>query len=151
MLAYVSMPAEVQTAALIRQALEEHKAIGAPRIEGSDLKFYCFTKLDAGFIRNRYGIEEPDPTARHLNSPVELSVKGPRVLIVTPGVAFDREKNRLGRGGGYYDRFFCALKHSGNRFFAVGACFQTQLLSALPHTDRDQPVDAIITETRTIS
>ena len=65
----------------------------------------------------------------------------PGDLVLVPGVGFDRAGNRLGRGGGHYDRTFVA---GGPRL--VGVCFQLQLVERVPHDSRDRPMDAIVTE-----
>ena len=62
-------------------------------------------------------------------------------LIVVPGVAFDRERNRLGRGKGYYDRLLSQLKAS-----AIGICFDFQLKGQIPTEPFDRKMDLVITE-----
>ena len=64
-------------------------------------------------------------------------------LIITPGVAFDRNKNRVGFGGGYYDRFF--LKHPESKKIAIA--FEEQIIEEGIEIDEfDMKVDNIITE-----
>ena len=80
-----------------------------------------------------YGIREPiDPT---LISMEDID------LIAVPGVAFDRNGNRLGRGGGYYDRLL-------GGFYGVSAAvaFGFQIIHHIPCEAHDQPVDALVTE-----
>ena len=62
-------------------------------------------------------------------------------LALVPGTAFDRSGFRLGRGGGYYDRFLPLVR--GSR---TGLCYGAFLLTVLPRTALDVPVDSIITE-----
>ena len=62
-------------------------------------------------------------------------------MIVVPGIAFDRNRNRLGRGKGYYDRLLSDLKAS-----AVGLCFDFQLKDQIPVEPFDKKVDLVITE-----
>lgn len=64
-------------------------------------------------------------------------------LILVPGVAFTRSGQRLGRGGGYYDRLLAALPASTVR---LGVCFEVQILEDLPHEPHDQKVNAVLTE-----
>lgn len=70
-------------------------------------------------------------------SPAELDA------ILVPGVAFTRDGQRLGRGGGYYDRL---LAEGGPAIRRIGVCFECQLVEALPHEAHDQRVALVITE-----
>ena len=84
-----------------------------------------------------YGIQEPI-------SPILIPSDLINVMAV-PGVAFDRRGNRLGRGGGYYDRLlnnFCG--------YAVAVAFDFQVLPKIPYESHDIPVNEIVTETKLI-
>lgn len=61
-------------------------------------------------------------------------------LIIVPGVAFSVSHHRLGRGGGYYDRFL-----RNQKAFKVGACYAFQLLPSVPHAFFDEKVDCVVT------
>ena len=61
-------------------------------------------------------------------------------LIVVPGVAFDRNGNRIGRGKGYYDRFLC--KHLDVK--RIGICFDFQLVDEVPTEDNDIRMDEVV-------
>lgn len=63
--------------------------------------------------------------------------------VVVPGVAFDRDGARLGRGGGHYDRLLAALPPS---VATVGFAFAFQLVEHVPVLDHDRPVDLVVTE-----
>ena len=63
-------------------------------------------------------------------------------LVVVPGLAFDRKNNRLGRGGGYYDRFLKKLPSSAS---TVGLAFDFQIVENLPVTSLDVKVQALLT------
>ena len=63
--------------------------------------------------------------------------------MLVPGVAFTRQCQRLGYGGGYYDGFIRGLSH---RPPLVAAAFSLQILPALPLSERDQSVDCVVTE-----
>ena len=90
------------------------------------------------FIIGNYGIQEPqNPDLLNLN---EID------LIAVPGVAFDCDGNRLGRGGGYYDRMLSQFKG-----MSVGITFDFQVLSQIPSEKHDQPVDFVITETNSLN
>ena len=63
-------------------------------------------------------------------------------VILVPGVAFDHEGGRLGRGGGYYDRLLAAQ----GKTMTIGTAFECQLKSRLPRDDHDQGVRFVATE-----
>lgn len=79
--------------------------------------------------------------------PAQIEWVTPEVLIV-PLVAFDAEGNRLGYGGGFYDRTLEVLR-AQRPTLAVGFAYDAQCADALPLEPTDQPLDAIVTETRT--
>jgi 5-formyltetrahydrofolate cyclo-ligase len=85
----------------------------------------------------RYGVLEP-PAAR------PGSALAPGDLILVPGVAFDREGHRLGRGRGWWDRTLAAA--CGVELTAVGVGFAFQVVEAVPYGPGDQALDAILTE-----
>jgi len=64
-------------------------------------------------------------------------------VVVTPGLAFDREGNRLGYGGGYYDRY---LQRMGRAAARVGIAFSLQIVDRVPAEPGDQRVDVIVTD-----
>lgn len=143
-LAFCSMEKEVDTSEIIRTALGEAKIVGVPRIEGNYLIFHRIRDLEKGFSLDRFGIREPDPSWPVVDPSIMRSQK---FLIVTPGLAFDRRKNRLGKGKGFYDRFlFQARKCNAPNVLSIGVCFSEQLLERIPVGDHDQPVDGVITE-----
>lgn len=93
-----------------------------------------------GFGRYRRG----DPTRRNRYDLVEPAapVSASPTLILAPLVAFDPGGNRLGRGGGYYDRYFAA-RPAVRR---IGIAHECQRAPALPATDHDVPLAAVVTE-----
>ena len=103
----------------------------------------CAADLKPG----RYGIAEPDPTrcpAIDMDAaPGSASSFAPDLAVI-PGVAFDRQGNRLGHGAGYYDRF---LAHPAMaRTALVGLAYAFQIVPALPVAPWDRPVHALCTE-----
>jgi 5-formyltetrahydrofolate cyclo-ligase len=72
----------------------------------------------------------------------------PSVLLV-PLLAFDREGYRLGYGGGFYDRTLAKLRRNGAAL-AIGLAYAGQEMARVPHDDKDQPLDWIVTEDETI-
>lgn len=69
----------------------------------------------------------------------------PEILIV-PLVAFDLKGNRIGYGGGYYDRTLATLREKSQDIIAIGVGFDDQKLDSIPAQDYDQPLDLVVTE-----
>ncbi len=64
-------------------------------------------------------------------------------LLIVPALAFDRQCNRLGRGGGFYDRF---LARPELKAITVGVAFAEQIVETLPIHPNDRPVDLVVTD-----
>ncbi|MFT5180286.1 MAG: 5-formyltetrahydrofolate cyclo-ligase [Alphaproteobacteria bacterium] len=86
-------------------------------------------------VTGSFGISEPALAAPEVS---------PQVLLV-PMLAFDRHGNRLGYGGGYYDRTLKALRAAAD-VVAIGVAFAGQLRDKVPVSENDQPLDWILTE-----
>ena len=87
--------------------------------------------------RGRLGVPEPQTK----------TYKGAIDLILVPGVVFDQHRHRIGRGGGYYDRFLA--KHLGAK--KIGVCYSFQLKKHdIPHGLRDYKMDRVVTPQQTI-
>jgi 5-formyltetrahydrofolate cyclo-ligase len=130
------MPPEIDVLpALARFAAAGH-AVGLPVVVGRDrpLVFRAWTP-GAPLERGVLGIPFPPATCPEMV---------PEVLLV-PLLAFDRRGQRLGYGGGYYDRTLAGLRATGP-VFAIGVGFAFQEVDAVPHAAIDRPVDAIATE-----
>lgn len=85
--------------------------------------------------RRRHGVPEPTADGPAID-PAELD------LVVVPGVAFDRAGNRLGRGGGFYDRFLPRCPGA----FLLGVGFAEQMVETMPAEAHDRPVDGVATD-----
>lgn len=132
---YVSFAREAATVPLIEALLQTDKIISLPRcIRGNDLVAAVVRDLTQ-LIPGHFGILEP-PVAAPLMEPEALD------LIVVPGIAFDRNGYRLGRGAGYYDRF---LNRTPARTFKLGLAYDFQLLDKLPVAAHDIPMDGLLT------
>jgi 5-formyltetrahydrofolate cyclo-ligase len=64
-------------------------------------------------------------------------------LILVPGVAFSKDRHRLGRGGGFFDRL---LSDRGKNAFKLAICFSFQVVDSIPTEEHDVKVDAVVTE-----
>ncbi|GAB6100328.1 5-formyltetrahydrofolate cyclo-ligase [Halanaerocella petrolearia] len=135
---YVAFRSEVETELMIKRSLDLGKEIVVPitnkkqkKMELSLLKNYN-RELELG----TYGILEPkDKYIRPVN-PESLD------LIIVPGVAFDSHGNRLGYGGGYYDRLFDIISEIPR----VALGFELQIVDKVITEEHDFSVDKIITE-----
>lgn len=125
---YSSLPDEVQTHDFLEKWRHEKKII-LPTVVGDDIIPVELSE-ETEFAVGDFNILEPQ------NKPYD----GDYDLIVVPGVAFDRNGNRIGRGKGYYDRFLC--KHLNVK--RIGICFDFQLVENVPTEDNDIRMDEII-------
>jgi 5-formyltetrahydrofolate cyclo-ligase len=112
------------------------RTIAFPLVEGEDLGLYR-VESEAELRAGRWGLREPEPCEEKRIAAESVD------LVLVPGVAFTPLGDRLGRGGGYYDRFLAKLPAHARR---VGVCFQLQLAESLPSEAHDYPMDAVFTE-----
>ena len=152
---YVSMDVEFPTVQLLKQILKDGKTLVLPRVQGQDL-YFCQVQLKSEELfplqKGAFGIMEPTIDAPILFPQKEglkeqLEVFSP-FLVLVPGRAFSFAGERLGYGGGFYDRFFSSLFSSCDRSSVslVGLCFSFQVLSSIPLGKYDVLVDEVITE-----
>jgi 5-formyltetrahydrofolate cyclo-ligase len=144
-LAFMSLPEEVDTRPILERAFLTEKQVYVPRMEGEALVFHRIFDSSEASVRHAYGMLEPDVTRSRLEWPAPAALE---TLVIVPGLAFDRGRNRLGRGKGYYDRFLRGLDtgHGRGQTFIIGLCFHEQLLEAVPHTADDVGMDAVLTD-----
>ena len=144
-LCFLSMPHELDTAAVIFEARARGTTVAVPRIEENEVRFVVMPPDAGELTRDAWGIPAPDPAWLPLDIAAAASL-----LVAAPGLAFDRQGNRLGRGKGYYDRFLVGARRTAKSITALGVCLSEQLVDAVPHGERDQRLDGIITEKETI-
>lgn len=125
---YSALPDEVQTETFLDK-WRHKKQIVLPTVAGDDIIPVELAE-NTGFAVGDFNILEPQ------NEPYT----GDYDLIVVPGVAFDKNGNRIGRGRGYYDRFLC--KHLNVK--RIGVCFDFQLVDEVPTEPTDIKVDEVI-------
>ncbi|MFK7890387.1 MAG: 5-formyltetrahydrofolate cyclo-ligase [Granulosicoccus sp.] len=94
--------------------------------------------------RNRYGIKEPEFESGALVSGMELDA------VLVPLVGFDEQCNRMGMGGGYYDRCFAARLNTLAPPVLIGVAYECQRTTTVYPEPWDVPLDYIVTEDRTI-
>lgn len=134
--AYSSFGHEVSTGPLLAGLLASGFLLTLPVVDklAQKMEFRYVDNLNT-LTPGVYGILEPQEG--RLCPPEEIE------LFFIPGLAFDLKGNRLGRGGGYYDRYLSTVRPSA---FKVGLAFQLQITDTLPVDPHDVKVDALITE-----
>ena len=140
-MAYLSLPHEVDTARIILQALQDGKTVVVPKVSWQQRHMIPvqITSLETGFATETTGLRNPITGV-----PVPIEDID---LVITPGLGFDMEGNRLGRGGAYYDRFF---DNPELRAAKCGFVFSEQLVESIPVLNHDEKVDLIVTEKEVI-
>ena len=110
-------------------------------MEARTLVFRRVLSPDGPWRKGPFGLREPASTSED-----EAVTPGDfPALILTPGLAFDREGKRLGRGGGYYDRFFAELDEAGREYFSLGLCMDFQVTDSVPVEENDKKMDGLLT------
>lgn len=127
-LLYASLPDEVHTERLITQAIHEKKQVLLPVVCGELLELKRYSSRQT---IGQYGISEPVGKPFLHYEDIDLAI--------IPGMAFDPEGHRLGRGKGYYDRL---LPHV--QAYKIGICFPFQLLEQIPVESQDIAMDEVI-------
>ncbi|MCG3181118.1 MAG: putative protein YqgN [Phycisphaerae bacterium] len=138
LMAFISLPGEIDTAPILSAALACGKQLIVPRVDwaGRRMQAVAIESLDEGLAAGRYGIVEPTGG---------LEVEPEAIdLVLVPGLAFDAGGGRLGRGGGFYDRF---LAGASLRAVAAALALECQRWpEPLPLGPQDMPVDLLVTE-----
>ena len=137
---YLATPFEVDTAAIIERAWRAKKRIFVPVVHSNGLMSFCDLRRETNLVRNRFGIWEPEYTSA-------VSAKSLDV-VVTPTVAIDRQGNRIGMGGGFYDRAFAFLRNreKWRRPKLVGLGFECQEVEKISPSPWDIPLSCVLTE-----
>lgn len=134
-LLYHSLPDEVFTHDFIAY-WSTRKNILLPVVTGDELELRMYTPQE-GLAEGRYGILEPSGTTCYTDyEAIDLAV--------IPGVAFDKEGGRLGRGKGYYDRLLGRIR-AHRDIYKIGICFDFQMVDKVPATAHDIRMDEVIT------
>ncbi len=105
------------------------RSTGVPPVN-SEMSFHFVTDPSA-LVVGTYGILEPPPEAEPAGCAFDI--------ILVPGLAFDRQGGRLGRGSGFYDRFLATV-----RGVRIGVCFDEQIVDEVPSEPHDSRVDFLL-------
>lgn len=127
---YISMDKEIDTSKIINHALEDDKKVFVPYLENKNMSLRRLRSLD-DLTEGAFGIK---------TSKNEESITNPDLSLV-PGLSFDENKNRLGYGGGYYDKYLANSQTTSIGLFAdVARSFE------IPTNETDVSLDYILTE-----
>ncbi|CAH8566848.1 unnamed protein product [Schistosoma intercalatum] len=152
---YISLPEEPNTIPVIEKALLDGKSIFVPQIMFSasdDSPPMCMRHVKSlkeieSWKSNKWGIKEPEPVS-YVEQLDEITSQGGLDLFVVPGLAFTRSGHRLGRGGGYYDRYiqwYTGQCHLGTfqRAKLVAFAFEEQIIDHIPSETNDLIIDQL--------
>ena len=136
--AYLTFNEELRTDYLIRRAWADGKRVAVPRVLGKGyMEFYYIDSFE-GFVTSAFGVPEPPEDAGKLADEDNF-------LLLMPGLAFDRAHNRVGYGGGFYDRYIERYQTKGARIFKPALAYDFQIVDSIPAKEFDVKVDAILT------
>ena len=139
-MAYLPLPGEADSTSLIERAWRERKHVCVPHVdwESRTMQAARITGLDGDqFKVDRHGVRIP----KAIDTADIESID----LVVVPGLAFDEHCRRLGRGGGFYDRFLARLSGAVP---TIGLAFERQIVPELPCALHDAGVHMVATERR---
>lgn len=144
-LLYDSIRSEVEAAEIAQDAKRQNKMLYYPRVMGREMKFYLVDDTTEMEI-SPYGIREPNPESTVEYKPSEVD----KVFVLMPGAAFDKEGNRIGYGGGYYDKYlhWLEVQVKQERIYKTAVAYECQLveLGGIESERHDVRVDCVVTE-----
>ncbi|MBR1730076.1 MAG: 5-formyltetrahydrofolate cyclo-ligase [Selenomonadaceae bacterium] len=138
-MAYVSMPEEIQLNELFDDAFANKKILAVPLIVGRGTMRPVFLPSMDSLVVGDFGILTVRQDQRSFVEFDDID------CVIVPGAAFDRSGNRLGLGGGYYDRFLKRVPKAKR----IALAFNFELCDKIPVAEYDTKMDIIITEDET--
>lgn len=136
---YIGVGAEVLTDEITENLFASGKRVCVPFCHGKGIMDAVEISSKGDLVPGKYNIPEPRDRTRTV-SPESLE------LVIVPGVAFGEDGSRLGRGGGYYDRFLKNAKNAKK----IALCREMNLEKTVPREEYDEFVDIIVTEKRVL-
>ena len=128
---YLPYNQEVRTVPMLEKALADGKKVAVPKVYGDEMRFIYMQDLSL-VEKSDMGI--PEPVA---DAPIG---DDPTALVLMPGLAFTDKGDRMGYGGGFYDKFLEAEPDHPT----VALCYAFQMVESLPVQDHDIPVDLVL-------
>lgn len=134
---YLALPYEADASEAILHAWQLGKIVAVPKIswEQRHMIPVKISSLETGISMGASGLRDPIAGVPVPFEDIDL--------VVTPALGFDRQGNRLGRGGSYYDRFFA---NSDLKAARCGFAFVEQIVESIPVSEHDKPVDSLVTD-----
>ena len=128
---YLPYNQEVRTTPMLQRALDEGKRVAVPKCYGDEMRFIYLEDLNR--VEKGYcGI--PEPVA---DGPV---ADDPTALVLMPGMAFNTQGQRIGYGGGFYDKFLAQERNHPT----LALCYSFQMVDEIPTEEHDKPVDCVL-------
>ena len=139
---FLSLPYEVDTTDAIEQAWSMGKTVAVPRTSWKHKRMdpVRIESFEDEFSVSTFGLRNPVSPAVVPLEQIDL--------VVTPGLGFDAQGNRLGQGGGYYDRFLCLPQLKARR---CGFAFEQQVVPYVPTEETDQVMEFLVTDEQAVS
>ncbi len=137
---YLPLPDELDVTSLALRGFQTGKTVCVPQVNWARRTMHAveITSIDDEDLElDEHGLRRPAGGRRIAPMAIDL--------VVAPGVAFDLLHHRIGRGGGYYDRFVPTLPR---RSTFVAIAFDEQIVDEAPHGPWDRPVDLLVTDRR---
>ena len=128
---YLPYNQEVRTVPMLEQAIKDGKRVAVPKCYGDEMRFIYMDDLTQ--VENGYA-NIPEPIA---DGPV---ADDKTALVLMPGMAFTKNGDRMGYGGGFYDKFLAAEPDHPT----LALCYAFQMVEDLPTEDYDIPVDCVL-------
>ncbi len=128
---YLPYNQEVRTVPMLERAIAEGKKVAVPKVYGEEMRFIYLedlSQVELGYA----GI--PEPVA---DGPV---ADDPTALVLMPGLAFTEKGDRMGYGGGFYDRFLAQEPDHPT----LALCYSFQMVESIPTEEYDIPVDCVL-------
>ena len=138
-LGYAATPREVSIDVAMDALLARDVTVCLPWVEGATLRVAAVASLDA-LAPGWRGVREPPPHERRPLRPSALDV------LLVPGLGFDAAGNRLGYGGGHFDRLLARVRRGA---VVIGVGLDEQICTVIPTSSHDRRVDVVVTPTRT--
>ena len=129
---YLSYSHEADTDKLLNALISEGKRVYCPRVEGKEMKAVLYGELSL--------------SSRGIREPLGEAFDGDIDVAIVPLTAVDEKGNRLGYGGGYYDKYLSAHPKT----LRIGYCYEEQVVREIPVDDNDIPLTMIVTDKRII-
>ena len=136
-MAFLAMQDEPNLDPLISTWFNESRTVLAPLVQWAE------RTMAPVELKDPLPQADPNTKAKPREPNGGVVSQSPPAVVLVPGMAFTAEGSRLGRGGGFYDRFLRTLPKSSVR---IGVCFSAQIMPVLPTERHDEPVSFLLTE-----